>query len=154
MKNVDELLRRLGARGRSFLLRVDQMLANVALKHLGHQGVDGTARGRDEVENLGALVSRFNSAFNGLDLTTQSSNTAEQLLIVSSVRHPRDISYLGMVWGSIGAELGREPSLLADPLDDLYERAGIDGLPDDEHDSFTQGNLKAARRHDANRDTM
>jgi hypothetical protein len=100
VKDIYQLLSRLGARGRAFLGRVDHVFADMALEHLRHQGVDGTPRGCDEVKNLGAVIAGLDPAFDGLDLSSQSSNTAEQLFVVSSVCHPLDISYPGRVCGT------------------------------------------------------
>ena len=54
--HLRQFVERLGLDLARRALRVDQVLADVTLKHLGHQAVDRAAAGGDLLEDLGAFA--------------------------------------------------------------------------------------------------
>jgi hypothetical protein len=91
-ENIDQLLGALCACGRALLRGVDDVLSNVALEDLAHERVDGTTGRGDQVEDLGAVITRLDASLDRLDLSAKSTNPAKKLLVVSRVCHaPEDI---------------------------------------------------------------
>ena len=71
-------------------LRIDQMRPHMVFKNLSHEAGHGAARTGDEVHDLLAPCLIRKSAFDALNLSSQSANARQQLcLIANRVAHAR-----------------------------------------------------------------
>jgi hypothetical protein len=80
--DVDELIRSLYAR----LTRTspDQVFPHVILKNLCEETIHGTARGGKKMHDVRAVRLSFERALHGFHLTSDATDTVEQLLLVAN----------------------------------------------------------------------
>src|SRR5215471_20235852 len=81
---------------------LDDVKPNMVLDHLGHQAVDGAARGDDQMQHRGAALFLLQGPLDRLDLAGDAPNAIEQLLLfLNRMAHvrPLDDTIGGMLYG-------------------------------------------------------
>jgi hypothetical protein len=78
MNNLDELFSRQGLRSLAPGALIDHMFANMVFDYLGDESVQGAAAGSCLLEDIGALIIRFDGSFDRLDLTAQPFDAIQQ----------------------------------------------------------------------------
>ncbi len=68
--------------------RIDEVRANVILHDLGHQPINGAAGARNQLEHVGATDFLIERAFDGFDLSADTSHPIEEFgLFANGVAH-------------------------------------------------------------------
>jgi hypothetical protein len=88
MDDLDELFGSRHARVVALGPRVDHVLANVVLDHLGNEAIQGTPAGGGLLKYIGTVLAHLDCALNGLELTAQASDAVQKLgFLFSDVAH-------------------------------------------------------------------
>jgi hypothetical protein len=86
--DIQELLRSHGAFGVGVFPWVDEMSADVAFDHFGHEAVNCSAAGGDELKRAGAFLLVRQCAVDRLDLTTDAAHPVSEFpFALNGVRH-------------------------------------------------------------------
>jgi hypothetical protein len=81
---VDQLARGAGPVGIALSRGIYDVDTDVVLHDLGHEAVDGTSDGRDQLQHLRAPGLRLDGALEGLDLTPDPANPADEFRLLSN----------------------------------------------------------------------
>ena len=72
----------------STIFRVDHVISNVVLQHLGHKAIHSAARRSDEAQDFRTVLLIRNCAFEGVDLATNALHSMHKFFLISdSVCH-------------------------------------------------------------------
>ena len=86
--DLDQFVGRLFLSGRRFALGAEDVKPDMAFEHLGHERVDGAARGGERHEDARAVLLVDERLLDGIDLPANPADSLQQLrLIVNGVSH-------------------------------------------------------------------